>query len=246
MRQNKVSKFALATAVVVGSSLAASASASFVVFEQNFANPGSSGLPLDNFGWQAHWDADATAYPTNITAGNPNISSSPGFGGVKGFLFHPGNLNNTQPHIWWTETSIGPVEDLDTFSFASANVRGLDQTANPVDFVQVALRVDGEWYVSQEAFATPVGNNWSPHLLDFDTALFYELDFTPGVSLAETAPSTPAVLPPTSTVSALGLYNVSKDNAMRLDAVTVTAIPEPASIAALGLGGMVLLRRRHQ
>ncbi len=114
-----------------------------------------------------------------------------------------------------------------------------------------ALKIDGEWYVSQQVFQGSGNNVWTLASIDIQSANwlggitgagFLNLDFTANPPTVHTIAS----LGPTAMLDTIGVY-IDTDNAAgttaswaRVDSIILTAVPEPAAYAAV-LAGLALL-----
>ncbi|MGF1634069.1 MAG: PEP-CTERM sorting domain-containing protein [Phycisphaerae bacterium] len=233
--------FAAAVAGPVGSVSAA-------IFTETFPGDPDTFQPLSINDWQVHTTVDAQdqSAATNVSLGAVNRFEGPVVDGTS--RIHStfrgddslGDNPNPSPIIIWTEKqSLGDFDQLDSFTFFSNNSDTL--LNKPQTFLRVAIRAGGEWYAS-EGFETVNAQLWPQLGLDFQTEDWLELSFTPGVSLQNTVPTTLGT--PTGEVDAIGFYVPNNQSTLRLDDLAVTAIPEPTSLAALGLGGLLLNRRR--
>lgn len=111
------------------------------------------------------------------------------------------------------------------------------QNADANDPVHLAVRNGGKWYISEEGF---VERNWGMQIVDFSTATWRSLLFTPGSVLS--AADRPVVLDK-SRVDGVGFYIPALTAKMRLDTVGILSgepVDIPVDSEAL-LRGFVLL-----
>lgn len=146
---------------------------------------------------------------------------------------------NHDPFTNWTVTD-GTVDVLDSF-FGPGNVVDLDGSSS-----QSGL------FTTTEAFAP------GTYTLKFDLAGSQRGDvndvvvtlgtYTTTLTRQGADPfSTEMAVVTLLTPAHLSFYNPGDDNVgALLDNVSVQAVPEPSAVAALGLGGIALLRRRNR
>jgi len=246
-------------------SLATSSSAAVIYYESFSANVNlNNNFPLN--GWNLHGTSGGTAV-TNSFQPNGANNQAIGINDNRTFNINAGTADAT------TDTQTGR-----TFYSTDAGVTGLLWTneysvsaaANSVDNIQwwrridgaltnrAAVQVGGSWYVSSLAAASTVATNivtidgtWAQIGVDFSTAQWLPISFTPGTTLTQTPSGTPAALP-AGDLTAFGVYHQGTANgADRVEGfqINATAVPEPGTLlsAASGLAllGMLKLRRRH-
>ncbi|MFP4139480.1 MAG: PEP-CTERM sorting domain-containing protein, partial [Phycisphaerae bacterium] len=128
----------------------------------------------------------------------------------------------------------------------------LHTVVDTIDVVRFAVLVGGQWYVTAEGFSMDADgasyNSWATtaKLIDWEwsseAADWLELNLTPDSDLSlGSSPSADL----TGQVDGIGLYGqLADDSVIRLN--DLQAIPEPATMSLLALGGMgVLLRKRR-
>lgn len=193
-----------------------------------FTLSGGDGMPAD-----VEW----------VNAGNVGTPTADEM--AKGYLFRGGN--NSGEHLYWTdEYSLS----LDTWTLESVSWyqrNGNAGGSGAGDLIRVALRVGDDWYVSKDTFTNPA-DTWQQNTLTVDTSTkWYALAFEAGTTLAMDI-SEELTLPTTGTLSAFGLYTDLKTGGSgrfhRVDTYTINAVPEPATLGLVSLGGLLMLRRR--
>jgi hypothetical protein len=180
-------------------------------------------------------------------SGTLGFGPAPGQGSSGDGIYYVLNL---QPQWWGGAVRSYPIADdgydLSGYTGFSADVQmsvdGLDPAfPGPGPNVELMLRLPGymEWAVIE---ALPLDGSW--HTMSSDFA-----DLTPDGTYA-TAPITQAQLADPNLEIRVLLRDLHDGDPvpsgkvrMRVD--TITAFPEPASLALLGLGGLALVRRRR-
>ncbi len=113
--------------------------------------------------------------------------------------------------------------------------------------LSAAVRIEGQWYVSQTVPNTNAAGVWDTASFDFATATWTTLDFTAGFTLALGS----ATVLPEGNLSAFGLYAPSGGGGgSRFDGFTINAVavPEPSTLAFLGAAalGVAFFRFRRR
>ncbi|MDQ8209075.1 hypothetical protein QEH52_16235 [Coraliomargarita sp. SDUM461003] len=213
--------------------LAIPAYAQSVIYTEDFGDPRSSIQSLNAVDWDAR---EGGGTPTNYNSSNTNTNNGPVVGvssDDNAYLFH-NDPGNGYAKLWWaTDFTATDYSDLTEITFALRNNSASEN-------IQVAIESDGNWYVSDSLYnGTGSGSTFSAPLnLDFTSAAWDSLDF------GTMAASVGAADPSTGTVSKIGFYTAAISDNVRIDSISVSAIPEPAQgslligIAALicGLG----------
>jgi hypothetical protein len=221
------------------------ASAVTLYYQENWSTSVTSSMSA--FGWSGYHTASATDGTTNtVTSGSAVfVASSVGSDGAAG-IGAKGTGAGGVGFVFTSEFDAFDTSILHSVTFATRN--NGDVAGN---FQRVALRIDGAWYVTSQAYGNAAGATaWTGHefLFTTDASAWRAVTFTPGATLSVSA-STLASPLPSGTVDAAGLllFNTGSNNVLRYDTFTINVIPEPSAFAALaGLGalGFAAMRRR--
>jgi hypothetical protein len=201
-------------AVFIGILLSAGLAGAEVLYQQPFDNSEASNQPLTNVNWNANHSSAGTAY-TGANGGIAPILS------VGDYIYYkPTGANIDTPWLAWTdEADFGWISNMTNVSIRMANESAAED-------IQIALKVDGAWYVSQDALnSTAWANTLS---LAVQSVSWNSLAFIPGSSLVEGGAVS---LPASGTVEAVGAFDASAStNKLRLDDFTIEGLPTPAVV----------------
>ncbi len=212
--------------------LALPASAESIIFTEDFNDPQAAIQNLDSVNWDARGGGTPADWNTASTSNVPVVGRS---SNNNGYLFHDDSVD-TNANLWWaTDFTSTDYGDLTEMTFA---LRNNSATEN----IRVAIESGGNWFVSDSLYNGTSGNDIfpTPVSLDFTTADWDSLDFNTMVATVGAAD------PSASSVTKIGFYSASISDNVRIDSISVSAIPEPAHISLL-LGSVALLcgsRRR--
>ncbi len=230
-----------------------------VIYRENFTNTtGSRNLPTD-YGWNHYSTGSATLENSDgtggiVSAGATTQAASRVLNGVddglvedEGLVFAGNSLNGGANGF-----GLFTVADADNSryggSLAVADITsiGFDMSLSGSTDYRVAIKIGDDWFASNATFSSPTNGNWESKSLAFTTTAvdWLQLTFTPGSTLSLGAA---AVSDLTGFATEFGVYYQKGNNTgtVRLDNFEINAIPEPASLALIGLAALCLLPRRR-
>lgn len=211
-----------------------------VMYRETF----NAGGAMANVGWQTH--RGATGTDRSSSTGHSNQFVTLGTGEyVGGYAV----TSRQDRHLTWTN-GFAPtvVKDMVHISFFSAN-------SNIADAARIAIRLlfDGvaSWYATDATFSSDGWNGtfwesseYHEFLFTTEADAWRELLFTPGSELALGDLLTEDLA--MGHITAAGLFHDSNEETLRFDHFEIFAVPEPASLALVGLGGLMVLGRRRR
>lgn len=219
-------------------------------FGETFANTtGADNISIQAFnantgaGWQAVFGPGAA--DSNATDRGPGVRIADSTLASGHFLaIVPDSNAATSAFAWADDLDPLDVTDAGVLS-ARLNNRGVD------DGVRFAIRIDGQWYVSEEAFGNEVGgigfDDWSnAEVLAFEVTTAANAWRSLDVESGQTLQLGLAVANPLSgMIDAVGLYGeVAAGGLIRVDDFQLTAIPEPNAAIFSPLLLLLASRRR--
>jgi hypothetical protein len=235
-----------------------------LVYQQTFNNTTGNNIfdLLNTYHWAIHETAVGDLYQVQYggtAVGSSSGAGAPtGLGTTNGFIFNTsfnnfGGFTNRRMLAWtWDIASANLLAaDLVMVNWYQGNAE--TQTIN-----QVALKINGQWYVSSNGFnqsvAVSSGANFGTQAeaksFSFASATWRILNFDGGTNSNGTFLNMGGTTTLGSgTVEAIGLYVDGTDaSSRRFDSFQVYAIPEPSALALVGAGllASALLRRRTQ
>ncbi len=194
------------------------------MFREDFT--ASSNTSLQDFGgWHAYYAASAVLSDETTTDYNvgPIISGSTGSTGTSGFFFYDNDNFGGKPVLMFTDrqASFGDIDSVTNISFSLKNNSASEN-------LKVAIKIDDNWYVSQDVFNSSSSTVWADQNLAVQTASWNSLTMVAGSSLAEGGPVS---LPLSGTVTSVGLFDASGTSStyspVRMDTFIVEGvIPE--------------------
>lgn len=182
-----------------------------------FRNTGASQSSVSNVMWKAFRNATTDASAT--TSNGWGIGGTSGVGTELGYLYK--NVFN-QAGITWTEAVPAiPTTLIDRIEFTLNN-------SNNTDLVHVAVKVAGQWHVSNQTFAMTANGNgagdWAQSELktlfwNRDASAWRLLEFNQSNLLnVQAAPSVPL---PSGALEAIGFYQAANSGTLRIDQLQV-------------------------
>ncbi len=231
--------WALAACVALGWSLATGRVAQAdMIYTENFGTSPSK-ASLASVGWGA-WNG-STAVDCGTTAGEPMYIYFAA-GGSDGPYFTAGASGSPIGIATTTEPGTIDTSLLESIVFRPRNKLAVSK-------LRVAVKVEGDWYASNDEFGTANAAAWGPTTTFTWTnaaSEWLDLDFTPGSTLSL---GSGAGADLSGSVTEFGFYVDSDvanaDYIMRVDNFTInaTAVPEPGN-AVLIIAGLVPLLAR--
>lgn len=203
-----------------------------VLYQETFDNGSGGRHSLDTYGWHFNYSASGTTGDSSSTA-NTAV-----YVGNAGFVYDSVQVPGGRILLWTDELPLGAIDisDVGTVTFELRNV----QTDN--ENIRLAIKVDDEWYATQTSYNNTDQDVWELQTVDFSTVAWNNLSFVADTTLAE---GSAASLPTSGTVNAIGFFDDARTNSRRFDTLTINAVPEPASLTLMGLGGLLVIRRRR-
>jgi hypothetical protein len=248
-----VPSLVLMAGLLVGSAPAA------VIYYESFSVNTANNNPFPINGWFLHGAAGGVALSNggdpngannqaagindnrtfNINAGAADATNDAQTGR---YFYVPNGQNNGI--LWTNEYTVAAG------SFTVDNIRWWDRSDAAPNFInRAAVQVGGNWFVSSSG-ATATGavtinagdGTWTQIGVDFATAQWLPITFTPGTALTQTISGTPQSLP-AGDITAFGVYHqiqIVTAGLARVDAfeINATPVPEPSTFV---LSGMALL-----
>ncbi len=242
-------RFAYLYAIVLAMAFVNPAKASVVVFDENFDNTTGGNISLVA-GTDPDWKvahSNGTSYDNTSTANTPVVSNAASSTGAAptGYLFH-NTFQGNAPVIYYVEgLSLGAPAGgtvLESVSFALRNVSTSEN-------IQIALKFgpdDDDWFLGDTTFNNATSSVWSNLSLTLSNETWKALTLDVGNAISVGSAATPASFN-TADLTGIGFYTAttSDPNYIRIDTLAVNAIPEPASLALMGLGSLLILGRRR-
>lgn len=248
--------FRLAAASTVAAAAGLMATPSHADYLQTFDNNAGANLNFNAFDsasedWSSYLYRGGTATQAvgSVAAGSP--AANIGVGSVAGVANTPGYAFTSNGQTGDTYSYFATIESIDADAISWYQASNSDVTT------QLLVQSGGNWYVSTQAWDDDdVTGSGAAELQDepgagdslisvaYSTAAANWLNFTPtsGTPVGSAAGSDLA-----GTVTGIGFYIAGTNSTSRIDNVAITAaVPEPSSMALLGLSGVCLLARRRR
>ena len=247
-------RFALILAVAL-LALAPAITSADVIYTETF----DKGVGGNDAGWSNGSGPSVVGWQSHVGVGAQDTSVSSGGGDFNDWGITDdtdGYAANTQRDdtadasisiLWTEETLFRTGQEIETISFY---LRNSDDNAP----FHVAVEIGSNWYVSGTSYTQDDSKNWTQQVFNWTTAAssWNDLNFIPGNETATPGGTLSIGSPlgsdlPSGDVTAFGLVlNGNEDNTVRVDTFEVTAIPEPATMSLLAIGGLgVLLKRKR-
>jgi hypothetical protein len=239
------------------------------IYSETF-NEGASSNRLLNFdagagkyrgNWRVAYGADGNTSLANGSTSSDATNFSAMISGSDFIFFTWSTTNITNKPLFFRDTN---AVFLETGAYLDvANLRDLSFTysrgaaAPAVNAVlSPTILIGSTWYITDATFTNASANTISPFSVNIQTALWRELTFNAGTEMSIGGTSgTLSALGATGSIESVGVWtNTTSTGAgsstaqWRFDDLTVTAIPEPGTLALLGLAGLAALlglRRRR-
>jgi hypothetical protein len=202
---------------IVGSLLVSIAvSYADTLFQETFENPGLADANIATIGWHANSGSTGTVLSeANTLLANGPVVSSVDF--IVYGLTVPTNL------LTWKETTdIGSIRGVTNIS---VEVRNEETNAD----LKVAIKVDNDWYVTQNVMNSVVSAIWKTNSINVQTVSWNTLTFVSGSTLAEGGAVS---LPSSGTVNAIGIYDAVSSR-VRFDTFIVSGPRKTLSLGVL-------------
>jgi hypothetical protein len=173
-----------------------------VLFREDFTAYSNTSLQ-DFGGWHAYYTASAVSTDETTTDYNvgPIISGSTGATGTSGFFFYDNDNFGGKPVLILTDkvTSFGDIDSVTNISFSLKNNSSSEN-------LKVAIKIDDNWYVSQDVFNSSSSSVWAEQNLAVQAASWNSLILVAESSLIEGGAVS---LPLSGTVTSVGLFDAS-------------------------------------
>lgn len=133
---------------------------------------------------------------------------------------------------------------VDTTATPVASVSWMTRNTSSSETSRVAVRIADQWYASNATFTN--ANSWETKTFTFTTAAsaWRTVAFAEGSPLLVSTTTLTSPLP-AGNITAFGLFTDNSNDTARIDDFTINAVPEPASLALLALGGLAIAGRRR-
>lgn len=206
------------------------------IYSENFSNSGSSNVGLNTVGWNFAYNASGF-----LQQGDPSISESEqapivsslaGEDTGNGYIYIPSGAVHTfheELLVYASNLTEYAYSTIDTVSFSIRNT-------DPTDKFSLALKVDGNWYVSTASYGT-TSNTWNSFSVNPQTDTDWDqLEFN--ITSQQMIRGASSSLPSGGALQSVGLYleSVPSADTVRLDSVSIEA--QAAVISYNSWGGI--------
>lgn len=265
VRASRSETLAFLTVAMAAVLLAPSVNAQSVVYRETFystVNNGTLNAANPALGW--HFDKSPTGAIGGTVVNADGLATRSGLNGEPINLpaINAGTYAGTDQGIMFTTAGDARQGLFYTSEYTALSSQNITQiswyaaNSSTLPTQQVAIQVDGNWFVSSALFTTPAlsggafaANTAIKETLTFAGSTWHALSYTTGVTAFSISGT--AIALPTGNVTAFGLFiDTANSGNVRFDTFEISAssIPEPSSyavivgFAVLGLG---LCRRRN-
>jgi hypothetical protein len=247
-------KLLLSTIVAAGLSL--QAGAAITVYTETFDNTTAGNISLaagtGTPDWGGAHSVTGTAFDNTVTDPDlgpitSNAASSTGVAPT-GYLFGK-TFGQFDPVIYYVDgLNLGSPAGGTTLDEVSFALRNESTSQNMQIVLQFGAGTD--WFLGDTTFNNSVANSWTSGLtLDLSTETWKALTIDVENEITVGAAASPSNFA-TSNLTGIGFYTATTDDSsIRIDTLSVTAVPEPATYALFGgfiALGLVMLRRRRR
>ncbi|MBN1553860.1 MAG: PEP-CTERM sorting domain-containing protein [Phycisphaerae bacterium] len=237
-----------------------------VVYREVFGNDTGSNQDMSYAGWNMYYSSTCKTYNsanpdywdarinhgTGEDAGNPTdlpaVNSNPANSEMEQGWVYLRYDNTDEPNwLFWTDEVAGlgiAKSDLTEASWY--------QSDSYWACYRLGLKINGTWYFSGDTYSNnqgwPLATNGMKMTVDyFDAANWYTGYVEPGVIMDRDTDPNQLTSLPEGTIQAVGLYagGAAQASGIRFDTLEIQAVPEPATMGLLAVGGLALLKRRN-
>lgn len=205
-----------------------------VIYTEEFATPDGSGGGLSLYGWNAGYGAEPV-----------ESGVSGGYGYCRTYVNSAPTYPAANIMVWTTEPGDVASALFESMSF--------DANTNTSTVLRVAVRIDGDWFVTDGVFPPSSASGWNRYTFDWttDAAVWRDVTYDQGSELSLGAVRTSDL--PSGSVSAFGFFTDGVGGSQyvgtsRFDNIEISIVPEPSSmvvLATLVLMALATLRRRR-